>query len=66
LILFDDSQKMTLTVPDTGGFQAFVPLNLGRVKLRTTGQHRLLIKPIKKNKAAVMDVRQITLKPVIP
>lgn len=60
----DDSQTLTLTVPDTGGFQAFVPMNLGRVKIANPGLHKLLIKPIRKNKAAVMDVREVTLKAV--
>jgi arylsulfatase A-like enzyme len=64
--IVDESQKLGLTVPDTGGFQAFVPMNLGRVKIANAGLHSLLIKPVKKNKAAVMDVRQITLKPVKP
>lgn len=62
--MIDDNQTLKLTVPDTGGFQAFVPMNLGRVKITSPGQHQLSIKPIRKNKAAVMDVREVTLRAI--
>lgn len=62
--ILDDQKPLVLTVPDTGGFQAFQPMKIGEVEIQNPGRHRLLIKPLKKAKSAVMDVRQVTLKPV--
>lgn len=60
----DDGLRLELTVPDTGGFQAFRPQELGEVDIETRGRHTFLIKPIRKAKAAVMDVREVKLIPV--
>ncbi len=57
----DNQPGLELTVPDTGGFQAFRPLDLGKVKIERAGRHRLQIKPIMKAKSAIMDVRQVKL-----
>ena len=57
-------QKMNFTVEDTGGFQAFKPRVIGQVKVEMAGRYTLEIRPVKKAKAAVMDVRQVMLKPV--
>ncbi|MBX3398737.1 MAG: sulfatase-like hydrolase/transferase [Gemmataceae bacterium] len=56
-------RKVNFTVEDTGGFQAFKPRVIGQVTVDKAGRHTLEIRPVKKAKAAVMDVRQVTLKP---
>lgn len=56
-------QTFPLTVPGTGGFQNFVPQDLGVVTFDKPGRYTLTIKPQKKEGVAVMDVRQIVLKP---
>ncbi|QEL14014.1 sulfatase-like hydrolase/transferase [Limnoglobus roseus] len=55
-------QKLTFTVEDTGGFQAFKPRVIGTVTLEKAGRYTLELRPVKKAKAAVMDVRQVVLK----
>ena len=55
--------KFTFTVKDTGGFQAFESRNIGELTLTKPGRHTLTVKPVKKPGAAVMDLRQIVLKP---
>jgi arylsulfatase A-like enzyme len=56
-------QKLTFTVEDTGHFQNFKARDIGTVKIDKPGRYTLSIKPLKKAAAAVMDVRQVTLKP---
>jgi len=56
-------QKLEMTVQDTGGFQNFVPRDLGIVDL-APGNYTLSVKPITKPGQAVMDLRQVTLVPV--
>ena len=57
------NQTNGFTVEDTGHFQNFVPRKVGTVRL-AKGDHRFWIKPIKKVRGAVMDVRRIRLIPV--
>ena len=57
-------QKLTVTVQDTGHFQNFVPRDIGKLKFDKPGTYTLTVKPTKKAGAAVMDLRQVTLKPV--
>jgi hypothetical protein len=57
-------QKLTFTVEDTGGFQAFKARAIGQVKLDKPGRYTLTVRPRSKAKAAVMDLRQVTLAPV--
>ncbi|QNN24653.1 alpha-L-fucosidase [Planctomycetales bacterium ZRK34] len=54
-------KTLNFTVEDTGGFQNFVERDLGTVNL-SPGDQTLSIKPIRKAKLAVMDVRRVTLK----
>ncbi|HEX3149305.1 MAG TPA: sulfatase-like hydrolase/transferase [Gemmataceae bacterium] len=56
-------QALKFTVEDTGHFQNFKPREIGTVKIDKPGRFTLTIKPIKKAAAAVMDVRQVVLKP---
>jgi acetyl esterase/lipase len=51
-------------VEDTGHFQNFKQREIGVLKLNDTGDYKLRLKPIKKAKNAVMDVRRIKLVPV--
>ncbi len=57
-------QSLKLTVPETGGFQQFVPQALGRIKLAKAGRYRLQVRAISKPGPAVMDLRQLRLTPV--
>lgn len=52
------------TVEDTGHFQNFKQREIGVLKLNETGEYNLRLKPIKKAKNAVMDVRRIKLVPI--
>jgi hypothetical protein len=56
-------QVLKFTVEDTGHFQNFKPRDVGTVEIEKAGRHTLAIKPRTKAAAAVMDVRQVTLKP---
>jgi len=56
-------QTLSFTVIETGGFQNFKPRDIGTLKLEKAGRYTLTVKPKTKAKAAVMDVRLITLKP---
>lgn len=55
-------QVLKFTVEDTGHFQNFKPRAIGTVTIAKPGRHTLTIKPVKKAAAAVMDVRQVTLR----
>jgi hypothetical protein len=57
-------QSLDYTVEDTGGFQAFQERAAGTVKIEKADAFTLEIRPVKKAKAAVMDVRQVKLVPV--
>ncbi|MGC3967558.1 MAG: hypothetical protein QM775_09365 [Pirellulales bacterium] len=56
-------QTLSFTVEDTGHFQNFVPRTLGTVQLEKPGRYVLELRAVKKAKAAVMDCRQIVLRP---
>lgn len=57
-----DKRVMPMVVQDTGGFQTFVPRIVGQVKLEP-GSHRVEVKAKTRKANAVMDLRQVTLKP---
>jgi arylsulfatase A len=57
-------QLLKFTVEDTGHFQNFKPREIGTVKIDKPGRYALAVKPTKKAAGAIMDVRQVTLKPV--
>ncbi len=54
----------SFTVEDTGHFQNFKQREIGTLTLQNTGKHTLRLKPLKKARNAVMDVRRIKLVPV--
>lgn len=55
--------KVTFTVKDTGGFQNFEAREVGRLTVEKAGRHTLTVKALTKPGVAVMDLRQIVLKP---
>lgn len=59
-----EKQTLRFTVEDTGGFQAFKARVVGRVTLARAGRLTLTVRPKTKAKDAVMDVRQVVLRPV--
>jgi len=56
--------KFTFKVEDTGGFQMFKARDVGELTIEKAGRHTLTVKPLTKPGAAVMDLRQVVLKPV--
>jgi arylsulfatase A len=58
--------KLTFTVKDTGGFQNFEAREVGRLTIDKPGRHTLTVRALKKPGPAVMDLRQVVLKPVRP
>ena len=56
-------QTLTATVAETGGFQQFVPREIGKVRLDKAGDYTLTVKPRIKPGPAVMDLRQVRLIP---
>ncbi|HSQ57378.1 MAG TPA: sulfatase, partial [Gemmata sp.] len=59
----DPRTVLSFTVKDTGGFQNFEARDIGTIALDKPGLHRLLVVPKTKPGVAVMDLRQIVLKP---
>jgi arylsulfatase A-like enzyme len=57
-------QTLKLTVPETGGFQQFVPQQLGRLSFDRPGRYRLEVRATSKPGPAVMDLREIRLIPL--
>ncbi|MCE9611942.1 MAG: sulfatase-like hydrolase/transferase [Chthoniobacter sp.] len=56
-------QKLTFIVENTGHFQYFIQRAIGVVEL-PTGPQTLAVRPQSKKGGAVMDLRQVTLRPV--
>jgi hypothetical protein len=56
-------QVLALAVPETGGFQNFVPQDVGRLTFKDPGRYRLEVRAVSKPGAAVMDLREVTLAP---
>ena len=56
-------EKLTFTVKDTGGFQVFEARDVGTLKIEKAGRYTLTVKAKTKPGPAVMDLRQIVLKP---
>lgn len=55
--------SMKHTVEDTGHFQNFVPRTIGTVNLEESGRYFFQVSAESKKAAAVMDLRQVTLRP---
>ena len=56
-------QTLTFTVENTGAFQHFIARTIGTVDL-PAGRPTLAVKPRAKKGGAVMDLRQVTLRPL--
>jgi len=56
-------QVLKMVVEDTGGFQQFKAREIGTVTLEKAGRYILEVKPQTKAKGAVMDLRQVVLRP---
>jgi len=54
---------LLLTVPETGGFQSFVPLALDEVVLPKGGRYEVRVRAVEKPGPAVMDLRQLRFTP---
>ncbi|MBX3744527.1 MAG: sulfatase-like hydrolase/transferase [Verrucomicrobiae bacterium] len=57
-------QSLAFTVLETGGFQDFVRRPIGEVDL-PAGTHPVRVQPASKPGLAVMDLREVTLRPVL-
>ena len=57
-------KRTQFLVEDTGHFQNFVPRSLGQVTFHEAARYALVVRPVNKKAAAVMDIRQIVLKPI--
>ncbi|MEY4133233.1 MAG: hypothetical protein RL592_1291 [Verrucomicrobiota bacterium] len=55
--------RCEFTVEETGHFQRFVPREIGQLEL-TAGDNTLTIRPLKKAKSAIMDLRRVILERV--
>ena len=60
---FANNQSLRLTVQDTGHFQNFVERELGSFEFSQPGRYTLHVKPRTKPGVAVMDLRQVVLRP---
>jgi len=61
-VLVND-QTFKFTVEDTGGFQSWEEISLGKVKLTTLGENKLATVPLNKKAKAVMDIKKVSLTP---
>lgn len=59
-------QKLKMVVEDTGHFQNFKAREIGTITIEKPGRYTLRVQPLSKAKAAVMDLRQVTLKALAP
>ncbi|MGA0133402.1 MAG: sulfatase-like hydrolase/transferase [Opitutales bacterium] len=57
------SSTLEFTVEETGHFQRFMPREVGRLTL-AAGENTLKVRPVKKAKNAVMDLRRVMLERV--
>ena len=57
---------LKFVVEDTGHFQNFVRRKVGRVMFKKGERYRMTVRPIRKAKIAVMDLRWVRLLPVAP
>lgn len=57
-------QTLKYAVAETGGFQQFVPQELGRLRFDRPGRYRLEVRATAKPGPAVMDLREVKLAPI--
>ena len=56
-------QELKFTVQDTGGFQNWKEVQVGEVEIGDKGLQRLVVDPVSKTGAAVLDVHKVVLTP---
>jgi arylsulfatase A-like enzyme/outer membrane protein assembly factor BamB len=56
-------QTLAFAVEDTGDFHALKARAIGKVRLERPGRYTLTVKPTRKARGAVMDLRTVVLKP---
>ncbi len=56
--------KLKFVVMETGGFQKFMARRLGVMEVKEAGRQAFTIRPLSKPGVAVMDVREVRLRPV--
>jgi hypothetical protein len=59
-------QHLSVTVQDTGAFQNFITRDIGRFNLAQAGRYTLAVRAKSKPRPAVMDLRQVLLRPITP
>jgi arylsulfatase A-like enzyme len=57
-------QTLEITVIETRGFQDFLARKIGTLRFEKPGRYRLAVRPQSKPGVAVMDLREVTLRPV--
>ena len=57
-------QELKFKVKDTGGFQKWEDVVVGEVEVKQPGTERLVVDPLNKTKAAVLDIQKVVLKPL--
>jgi len=60
------NQRLTGKVGSTGGFGTYQWVEVGTVKLADSGKTGVRLKPLSKPAMAVMNLRSVLLKPVVP
>jgi hypothetical protein len=61
-----DAEKFPFVVAETGHFQNFTNRMVGLANISASGTHILAVKPSMKKAGAIMDIRQVELRPVKP
>ncbi|MDF1751611.1 MAG: hypothetical protein P1U89_02430 [Verrucomicrobiales bacterium] len=61
-VLIND-KTLSFKVEETGGFQNWKEVSIGKVKFDIPGRHKLAIMPVNKAGKAVMDVQKLVLTP---
>src|SRR5262249_38839763 len=56
-------QRVPFTVVDTGDFHTLKQRLVGKVRLERPGRYTLAVKPVRKARGAVMDLRTVMLRP---
>ena len=56
-------KSLKFKTQDTGGFQKWSDVAIGEIEISKAGLQRLVIDPVNKVKAAILDVQKITLTP---
>lgn len=57
-------QELEFTVEDTGGFQNWKPVTVGKIEINSEGTYRLVLQPKTKEGKAIMDIQKVVLLPV--